>query len=179
MSAIKLSSTEYFTKAEDAVKAELKDTNVMALPQIEKVVINTGVGKFEKSAKDEIKNYLEKLTGQVIKENYARKSEAGFKLRKGDLNALMVTLRGQKMKDLVFSMIYLALPRTKDFKGISADAWDTNMSTFSVGIPNAAIFPQIGFGSKINFGLQVSVVFKQPGENNKLLLEKLQFPFKK
>jgi len=179
MSAIKLSSTEYFEKAKEAVKKELKNVNPMALPQIEKVIVNVGVGKYEKADKEKVKEYIEKLTGQVVKSNYAKKSEAGFKVRKGELVGLMATLRGGKIKDILLSLVYLALPRTKGFRGISADTWDSNYSAFSVGIEDASIFPQIGFGLKKPFGMQISIVFKQPGKDNMILLEKLKFPFKK
>jgi large subunit ribosomal protein L5 len=120
---------------------------------------------------------LEKLTGQLPKMVQTGKSIAGFKIRKGDVNSAMVTLRGKKMLDFLLLLVYIALPRTKDFRGVKRDAFDKQYRTYNLGIPNASIFPQIGFDSSVQFGLQINIVFKQPGENNKLLLEKLNFPF--
>lgn len=179
MSGIKLTSSDYFEEAYKTLEKELKIKNKFALPKIEKVVINAGIGKFDKSQKDEIVDALEKLTGQVPKKTTSRTSISGFKLRAGDLVGVTTTLRGQKMKDFVLNLVYLSLPRTKDFRGISSESWDKNFSTYSLGIRDASIFPQIGFNSKVNFGLQVNICFKEANQDNKKMLEKLKFPFKK
>lgn len=179
MAKIKLSTQEYFDNAYEVVKKELGTENKFALPSIDKVVINTGVGKFEKSQREEIADLMEKLTGQVPKKVLSRQSIAGFKMRAGELNGIMTTLRGEKAKDFVFGLIYLALPRTKDFQGINPDAWNADMSSYSLGVANAAVFPQIGFNTKVTFGMQVNIGFSQGSEDNKKLLDALKFPFKK
>jgi large subunit ribosomal protein L5 len=76
-------------------------------------------------------------------------------------------------------LIYIALPRTRDFRGLSRSSFDEQYSSYNIGIPNASIFPQIGFDSSVQFGMQVVIVFKTPGKNNLLLLQKLNFPFVK
>jgi large subunit ribosomal protein L5 len=173
----RLDTQTYYTNALEATKQELPEVNQFALPQIEKIVINAGVGKMDTKQRQEVGAYLEKLTGQKTKMVQTGKSIAGFKTRKGDLNAAMVTLRGKKMLDFLLLLVYIALPRTKDFRGIKRDAFDKQGRTYNLGIPNASIFPQIGFDSSVQFGLQISIVFKQAGESNKILLEKLNFPF--
>ncbi len=177
----RLDTQTYYSNALEATKKELGDINEFALPKIEKIVINTGLGKFasENKQKQEVAGYLEKLTAQKPKMIQTGKSIAGFKIRKGDINGAMVTLRGKKMLDFLLLLVYIALPRTKDFRGIKPDAFDKQFRTYNIGISNASIFPQIGFDASVQFGLQISIIFKKSGEQNKLLLEKLNFPFVK
>lgn len=177
--AEKLDSKKYFENALKSVKEDLKINNDFALPQIDKVVINVGVGKMEKAQIEEITDQIEKLTAQIPRQIKSRISIAGFKMRAGEIVGVSTTLRGQKMKDFIFNTVYLALPRTKDFRGISSEAFDSNYSSYSIGIPDASIYPQLGFNTKVSFGMQVTVSFKQAGKNNKNLLEALKFPFKK
>jgi large subunit ribosomal protein L5 len=179
MTAIKLTSNEYFDNAYLEVAKELNTTNKFAIPKITKATINVGIGKFEKAQKEEIIDLIEKLTGQIPKKVNSRVSVAGFKMRAGDLVGVTVTLRGQKMRDFLFNLVYLALPRTKDFKGIKGDSFSSTGANYSVGIPDSSIFPQIGFNLKVVFGMQITVTFKEPSPNNKLLLSTLKFPFKK
>lgn len=174
-----LTSNDYYAHALAEVQKDLGGINVMALPKIDKIVINAGIGKYEKAQKDEIVDLVEKLTGQIPKRINSTKSISGFKLRAGDMVGVSVTLRGQKMRDFLLNLIYLSLPRTKDFKGVSKTAWDQKHATYSLGIKDASIFPQIGFSVKVNFGMQVNICFKHSGKNNELLLTKLQFPFSK
>lgn len=179
MSKKKLSAREYFKTTYQALAKELKVKNPFALPRIKKVSINTGVGKFEKKEIEDVANYLQKLTGQKPKMIGSALSINGFKVRKGEINGAAVTLRGKKMEDFILNLIYLSLPRTKDFKGIKKAAFDPNFGSFSVGVPSATIFPQVGFDATVNFGLQVNIIFRNKTEDNKVLLEKLDFPFKK
>ena len=176
---VKLDSKKYFDEAYKSLKSDLKLDNDFALPKIDKVIINVGVGKMEKAQIEEITDQIEKLTAQIPRQIKSRISIAGFKMRAGEIVGIASTLRGQKMKDFIFNTVYLALPRTKDFRGISGDAFDSNYASYSIGIPDASIYPQLGFSTKVNFGMQVTVSFKQPGKNNKALLQALKFPFKK
>jgi large subunit ribosomal protein L5 len=86
-------------------------------------------------------------------------------------------LRGQKAYDFILSLVYLALPRVRDFKGLKRSSFDKNFSSYSLGIENCAIFPQVGFDSVINFGMQINVVFKHKTEVNREMLTALNFPF--
>jgi large subunit ribosomal protein L5 len=180
MTAIQLTAQDYYKQAQEATAKELGG-NVFALPRITKVVINVGIGKFkaEKSQQDEILDLVEKLTGQLPKKTNSKKAISGFKLRPGELVGVTVTLRGKKMQDFLLNLVYLSLPRTKDFKGIKTTSWDDKFAAYSLGIPDASIFPQIGFNTKVNFGLQVNVAFAEPGEKNMVLLKNLKFPFHK
>jgi large subunit ribosomal protein L5 len=83
------------------------------------------------------------------------------------------------MNDFLVNLVYIALPRTRDFRGISSTSFDRNFKSYSLGIQNSSIFPVIGFDSSVNFGMQINIVFKTGSENNKKFLENLNFPFKK
>ena len=176
---LKISATEFATKAKTDLTTDLGNVNSFALPKISKISINVGVGnKFDPKQKQEVGEYLQKLTGQKPKVILSSKSIAAFKLRKGEVVGLMVTLRGAKMNDFLLNLIYVALPRSRDFKWIKA-SFDANNSSYSLWLENANIFPAIGFDATVNFGLQMNVTFNQADPNNQLLLQKLNFPFKR
>ena len=134
--------------------------NVMAVPKIEKVVINVGIGKMlkddkfvEKAVKD-----LGLLSGQKPIFRKARKSISGFKTREGMNVGLSVTLRGKRMYDFLARLIFVALPRSKDFRGIDPKNFDKNGS-LNLGVKEHSIFPEIHYESlKDIFSLQVTVV---------------------
>lgn len=150
--------------------------NPFAYPSIEKVGINVGVGKLETKQVDEVAKQLEYLLGQKPKYVKTNKSIAGFKLRSGKVVGLQVTLRDQKMYDFILNLVYLALPRSRDFKGIDPSNFDKTQKTYSIGIRSASIFPTIGFDNSQDFGMQVNITFKN-SQNNHFLLETLNFPF--
>jgi large subunit ribosomal protein L5 len=179
MSALKINSMSYYADAVTKTATELKIKNTMAAPRITKVSLNIGMGKYDNKQKQEIIKYLEKLTGQTPKAVKSKMSVAGFKLRKNELVACQVTLRGKKAKDFLVNLIFLGLPRTRDFRGIKSTSFDSTYSTYSVGIENTSIFPAIGFDIPFNFGLQVNVSFATPTKDNVELLKNLNFPFKK
>lgn len=179
MSAIKLQSKQYYKSAVSSLVDENKDTNIFALPQIDRISINVGVGKYDTKQRNEIISNLEKLTGQKPKEVVAQNSIAGFNLRKGTVVGLVITLRGDRMEDFLTQLVYIALPRSRDFKGVSDTSFDALNSTYSMGISTCTVFPVIGFDSAVDFGMQINVVFKNKSEKNKELLTKLKFPFKK
>ena len=153
------------------------DINSFALPKIDKISINVGCGKFESKDKQEIANFVHKITGQKPKMIKARMSISNFKLRAGDITGIAVTLRGEKMYDFLLSLVYISLPRIRDFKGIKKAAMDKNFSGYSLGIENCNIFPQVGFDTNLNFGMQINVVFKTGTEANQTVLTSLNFPF--
>lgn len=179
--ALKISSQEYLNKAYQELAKQHKDKNVFDLSAIDKVSINVGVGDYknDSKARADIESYLNKLTGQKPKTVASKVNIAGFKLRKGEPVGFALTLRGKKMHDFLLHLIYIALPRSRDFKGIKATAFDARYRSYSLGIPTAAIFPVIGFDISVRFGMQINVVFKQDGEANKELLHTLNFPFSK
>jgi large subunit ribosomal protein L5 len=179
MSALNINSNTYYQEAVTKTATDLKVKNIMAAPRIAKVSINIGMGKYDNKQKQEIINYLEKLTGQKPKSVKSKVSVAGFKLRKNELVACQVTLRGKAAKDFLVNLVFLGLPRTRDFRGIKSTSFDSNYSTYSVGIENTSIFPAIGFDIPYTFGMQVNVGFATNTPDNLELLKNLNFPFKK
>jgi large subunit ribosomal protein L5 len=178
---INLTTNEYFAQATKDIQKKHPKLNTFAHPKISKIVINirTSPKDFDNKQKQEVSDYLEKLTSQKPKKTYSKLSIAAFKIRKGDVVGLVVTLRNKKAEDFLMQLIYMALPRTKDFKGIKNNAFDSNMSCYSLSIDNSGIFHAIGFDTTIEFGMQINIVFKHSDPLNKELLENLNFPFKK
>lgn len=167
--------------AYDGLKNEFGYKNIMQAPKILKVVVSAGVGSFKDKKKiDLVENRLGKITGQRPARKGAKISIATFKVRQGDIVGMQVTLRGQRMYDFLDRLINLALPRTKDFRGISANGLD-EMGNYTFGIKENTIFPETGDEElKDVFGMSVTVVtnVKNPKET-KSFLTNLGFPFKK
>ncbi|NJK71274.1 MAG: hypothetical protein HC932_03415 [Thermales bacterium] len=118
------------------------------------------------------------MTGQKPKVVQSKVSVAGFKLRKGEPIGMVLTLRGKRMYDFLLNLVFLSLPRTRDFRGIPDSSFDKEYKSYSLGIRSSSVFPLIGFDTGINFGMQINLVFNQGREENKKLLQKLNFPFK-
>lgn len=156
--------------------------NVMAVPKIEKVVINVGIGKVIKDDKfvEKIVRDLALLSGQKPVFRKAKKSISGFKSREGMNIGLMLTLRGKRMYDFISRLIFVALPRSKDFRGIDSKNFDKNGS-LNLGIKEHSIFSEIHYESlKDIFGLQVTVVTTAKiREQGVELLRLFGFPIKK
>jgi len=166
-----------------ALQKEFGIKNVMAVPRIEKVVINTGIGRILKDDKaiQKLAKDLSLLSGQKAIERKAKKSIASFKLREGVTIGYSVTLRGKRMYDFLDRMIALALPMSKDFRGIELKNFDAK-GNLNFGIREHSIFPEITYETlKDIFGLQVTVVTKnsQSREQGISLLRMLGFPLKK
>ena len=160
-------------------KFELK--NKMQAPRLTKLVISSGVGSVKDKKKIElIADRLAKITGQKPAPRSSKKSIASFKMRQGDLVGYQVTLRGNRMNEFVDKLIHIALPRTKDFRGISSTALD-EMGNYTLGIKEHTIFPETADEElKDVFGLAITVV--TTSSDKKLtyaFLEHLGFPFKK
>ena len=134
-------------------------TSAMQGPRIQKVVVSTGVGKKrDKKQLELIENRLAKITGQKPAARGARMSIASFKVREGDTVGLQVTLRGARMYDFLDKLIHIALPRTRDFRGLSAKAID-DMGNITIGIKEHTIFPETSDEDlKDVFGLAMTVV---------------------
>ncbi len=134
-------------------------TSPMRSPRIQKVVVSTGVGKKrDKKQLELIEDRLAKITGQKPAPRAARLSIASFKVREGDTVGLQVTLRGARMYDFVDKLIHIALPRTRDFRGLSPKAID-DMGNITIGIKEHTIFPETSDEDlKDVFGLAITIV---------------------
>jgi large subunit ribosomal protein L5 len=181
MTGLKITSKQFYVDAIDQLRKSNTKANTFSLTAIDKISINVGVGKYKNDtkARSDIENYLKTITGQNPKIIESKLSIAGFKLRKGEPVGMLVTLRGQKMYDFLMNLIYIALPRSRDFKGVKSTSFDKSYQSYSLGIESSSIFPLIGFDSNVPFGMQINIVFKKASIQNKTLLENLHFPFKK
>ena len=159
--------------------------NRMEIPGVERVVINIGLGKLSEGGKntnviDDAVEELSMITGQkpVIKK--AKKSIAGFKLREGMPVGCMVTLRGYIMYEFLDRLINLALPRVRDFRGVSPKAFDGN-GNYTLGVKEHIIFPEIDYSKIQNVkGMNITIVTTTDSDNEaRELLEKLGVPFEK
>lgn len=143
--------------------ASLKDTfeykNLMQAPRIEKVVVSTGVGKIQdKNKLEAIKDRLARITGQKASPRPAKKSIASFKTREGDIIGYQVTLRGNRMRDFLYRLIHIALPQTRDFRGIKLSAID-EMGNLTIGIKEHTVFPETADEDiRDVFGLSITIV---------------------
>lgn len=167
-------------KTFDALKGDFSYKNIMETPNIEKVVISVGIGSItDKKRVEKITEDLTKITGQKAEEIAAKKSIAAFKLREGQASGLKVTLRGEKMWNFLEKLIHVALPRTRDFRGISSTV--DEMGNYTLGIKENSIFPETaGVDLRDVFGLGVVVVTtSSSAEETKAYLSHLGFPFKK
>lgn len=162
-------------------KKEFGYENIMQSPKIKKVVVSAGVGSFKDKKKIELAGLrLATITGQKPIVRGAKKSIATYKSRVGDPMGYQVTLRGEKMWSFLEKMVHVALPRTKDFRGLSRSAAD-EMGNYTMGIKEHSIFPETSDEElKDVFGLAISIVtnIKNPKETLRFL-EVLGFPIKK
>lgn len=175
-------NTKQKTKeAFEALKAEFGYKNAMQAPKIQKVVISCGVGSMKDKKKIEIvADRLTKITGQKPARKGAKQSVAAFKVRQGDTVGMQVTLRGNRMYDFLDRLIHIALPRTKDFRGVSANGID-EMGNYTLGVRENTIFPESSDEDlKDIFGLAITIVTNvKDAKQTKAFLAHLGFPFKK
>ncbi|MDO8518065.1 MAG: 50S ribosomal protein L5 [bacterium] len=165
---------------------ELKETfgwkNVMQVPKLRKAVVSAGVGKMraDKAKITLIENRLAKITGQKAAVRGAKKSIATYKTRTGDTVGYQVTLRGKRMEDFLNRLVHIALPRTKDFKGLTTSSID-EMGNYTLGIREHSVFPETADEElKDVFGLAVTVVTSAKNKKEAhAYLAHLGFPFKK
>lgn len=168
-------------KALEALKSDFGYTNIMETPKLVKVVISVGTGSVkDKNKITVIANRLEKITGQKAAVRAAKKSIATFKVRAGDPVGYQITLRGKRMQDFVNRLIHIALPRTKDFKGISKTAID-EVGNYTLGIKEHSVFPETADEDiKDVFGLAITIVTTAKTSKEAIAyLTHLGFPFKK
>ena len=165
-----------------ALRKEFGITNVMAVPRVVKVTVNTGVGRMMKDGKatDKVQADLALLTGQKPSARAAKKSIASFKLREGVVVGYAATLRGARMWDFIDRLVSLALPLSKDFRGLDPKNVDRG-GNLNLGLKEHSVFPEINLENiKDIFGLQVTVTTTAADHDRGLaLLRGLGFPFKK
>jgi len=171
-----------FESVREDLKNELQLKSISAVPQISKVVVNVGVGRALQDSKllDLVVDELKHITGQVPIVTRARKSVAGFKLREGNVIGVKVTLRGKRMYDFLDRLISVALPRVRDFRGLSHKGFDGH-GNYTLGLKEHLVFPEIVFENvdKV-FGLEITIVTTAKDDKASFeLLDKLGFPFVK
>ena len=164
------------------LQAELGLDNVHQVPKLEKMVVSVGIGKNkdDKRHYEVVKNTLEKITGQRPVDRMAKKSIATFKIRAGmNRVGISVTLRGARMYEFLDRLVNIALPRVRDFHGVSAK-FDRG-GNYNLGIVEQSIFPELSFEeTQVAHGLQVTFVVKsQHKDHSRALLEKFKMPFEK
>lgn len=165
-----------------ALKEELSLDNVMEIPTIEKIVVNIGVGDALDNPKalDEVVRDLATITGQRPVVTKAKKSIANFKLREGRAIGAKVTLRGDRMWAFLDRLVNVALPRVRDFRGISPDAFD-GRGNYTLGVQEQLIFPEINYDT-VEFlrGMEISIVTTAESDDQaRALLTKIGMPFRK
>jgi large subunit ribosomal protein L5 len=175
---------EFYIHYKDKVVPALRERhgykNPHEVPKIEKVVVNTSIGSQQdvKQALDDAKAELALITGQRAAETRAKKSIANFKLRKEQAIGAKVTLRGDRMYEFLERLIKAALPRIRDFRGVSPRAFD-GRGNYTLGVPDQTIFPEVELDKiKRNIGFDVTIVTTaRTNEEAKSLLSEMGMPF--
>jgi large subunit ribosomal protein L5 len=164
-----------------SIKEKFNYKNVSESPKIEKVVVSVGVGSTKDKKKIEtIVDRLTKITGQKPSARPAKKSIATFKLREGDIVGYQVTLRGARMFDFLDKLIHIALPRTRDFRGIKLTSID-EMGNITIGIKEHTIFPETSDEELRDvFGMSITITTSAKNKEETIeLLRGVQFPLQK
>ena len=173
---------KYKAEVIESLKQEYGYKNIHQVPKVTKVVINVGAGEAVQNVKciDSIVDYIKDISGQKPIIRKARKSIAGFKLREGHPIGVKVTLRRDRMYDFLDRLISTALPRVRDFKGLSQKAFD-GAGNYSIGIKEQLVFPEVNFDKidKVR-GLNISIVTTaKTDDESRTLLREMGIPFRK
>ena len=172
----------YNTKVKSELKKQFGYTNDLQVPRIEKVVVNMGLGEATANAKaiEGGISDLTTITGQKPIINRARKSIATFKVRKGMPVGASVTLRGKRMWDFLAKLLHIALPRIKDFRGLSTRSFD-GRGNYSLGVKEQLIFPEISYDRiDATRGMDIAIVTTARTDQEAMaLLKEMGMPFKK
>jgi large subunit ribosomal protein L5 len=170
----------YFEEVREQLKDELGFRSIMEVPRIEKITLNMGVGeaKTEAKALDSATEELTTIAGQRAQVRRARKSIAGFKIREGMPIGTRVTLRGDRMYEFLDRLVSIALPRIRDFRGLSPRSFD-GRGNYSIGIREQLIFPEINYDDIAAIrGLDVAITTSAKTDEHALaLLRALGLPF--
>jgi large subunit ribosomal protein L5 len=170
----------YFKEVVPELMSEFGYRNVMEVPRVSKVTLNMGIGEAKTNAKllDDAVEELALISGQRPAITRARKSIAGFKVREGMAIGCMVTLRGDRMYEMIDRLVSIALPRIRDFRGISPKQFD-GRGNFAMGVREQTIFPEIDYDAVQQFrGLNIVITTTaKTDEEGRALLGKLGMPF--
>ena len=172
---------KYLSEIRPAIAKELGITNAMAIPKLEKIVINMGLGEATQNVKimDPLVADLGAISGQKPVVTKAKKSIAAFKVREGMPIGAMVTLRGDKMYEFLDRLITIALPRVRDFRGVSSKSFD-GRGNYTLGLRDQLIFAEIDYAKvdKIK-GMNVTIVTTAADDNGaRALLKGFGMPFR-
>lgn len=173
---------QYQNEIVDAMIKKFGYKNIMEVPKLDKIVVNMGVGEAKENAKlleAAIKD-MEAITGQKAVATKAKNSIANFKIREGMAIGCKTTLRGEKMYDFADRLINLALPRVRDFRGVSADSFD-GRGNYALGIKEQIIFPEIEY-DKVDKVRGMDIIFvttAKTDEEARELLRLFNMPFEK
>jgi len=172
----------YKSEVVPALQEEFKYSSSMQVPKIEKITLNMGVGEAlaDKKLLENAVADLEKLAGQKVVTTKARKSVAGFKVREGYPIGCKVTLRGDRMWEFFERLVGIAIPRIRDFRGLSSKSFD-GRGNYSMGVKEQIIFPEIDYDKidKIR-GLDITITTSaKTDDEGRALLRAFNFPFKK
>jgi large subunit ribosomal protein L5 len=172
---------EYRERVVPALRETLGYKNALQVPKIDKVVVNTCIPASSsdlKQALEDAKKELSLITGQKPAETKSKKSISNFKLRKGMVIGAKVTLRGDRMYEFLERLIKMALPRIRDFRGISAKAFD-GQGNYTLGVADQSIFPEVELDKiKHNVGFDITIVTTaKTNEEAKALMTELGIPF--
>ncbi|OGM21249.1 50S ribosomal protein L5 [Candidatus Woesebacteria bacterium RIFCSPHIGHO2_01_FULL_38_9b] len=160
---------------------EIEVKNNMAVPKIEKVVVNMGIGEVAKNKEmlDQVKKDMAVITGQMPQIRGAKVSVASFGIRRGMPVGLRVTLRSEKMYSFLDKLFSIVLPRLRDFRGVSKSSFD-RQGNYTLGIVEHTVFPEIDITKSQSRGLEITIVTKSKDiEESMKLLELLGMPFEK
>jgi large subunit ribosomal protein L5 len=171
----------YQKEVAPAIAKEFGITNPMAIPRVQKVVLNMGMGEAIANAKilDTATDELRTITGQKPVITKAKKSIASFKLRQGMPIGVMVTLRGDRMYEFLDRFVSIALPRVRDFRGVSPKAFD-GRGNYTIGVREQLIFPEIDFNKVDKLrGMNITIITSaRNDEQARALLKGLGMPFR-
>jgi large subunit ribosomal protein L5 len=172
---------EYKERVIPALQQKLGYKNTLQVPKVDKVVVNTCISAQSSDAKQALEEAMKELslvTGQKPAETKSKKSISNFKLRKGQTIGAKVTLRGDRMYEFLERLIKMALPRIRDFRGISAKAFD-GRGNYTLGVQDQSIFPEVELDKiKRNVGFDITIVTTaKTNEEAKALLTELGVPF--
>ncbi len=174
--------TQYKEEIMASLKEKFSYTTVMQVPKITKICLNQGVGAAvsDKRMVEDAVNEMTMITGQKANATYSKKDVSNFKLRKGMPIGSRVTLRGDKMYEFLDRLVSVSLPRTRDFRGISATGFD-GRGNYTLGVKEQIIFPEIDIDKIKNVsGMDITIVTSaQTDEEGKALLTEFGLPFKK
>ena len=172
----------YKEKVVPALKEELGIQNPMLIPNLEKIVISVGAGEGSRDSKllQNIQDTISLIAGQHAVVTKAKKSEAGFKIREGMPVGVMVTLRGDRMWNFLQKLIYIALPRVKDFRGLPRNGFD-GRGNYNFGLDEQLMFPEVDYDNIIKtHGMNITMVTTTENDKEAFkMLELLGFPFAK